>query len=99
MGKAIKNSQMQSLWKSRMQLNYGVPSLQLLKGKGIEVWDVEGRKYLDFLGGIATNILGHNHKRIVAAISEQSKTLSHVSNFSALEPGLELAAELIEMTG
>ena len=99
MGKAIKNLQMQSLWKSRMQLNYGVPSLQLVKGKGIEVWDVEGRKYLDFLGGIATNILGHNHKKVVAAISLQSKTLSHVSNFYAHEPGLQLAAELIEMTG
>lgn len=99
MGKTVKNSQAQAIWQSRMQLNYGVPSLQLVKGKGIEVWDVEGRKYLDFLGGIATNILGHNHKEVVAAISQQSKTLSHVSNFYAHDTGLQLAAELIEMTG
>lgn len=86
-------------WQALMQSNYGTPTLHLVRGKGIEVWDSNGKKYLDFLGGIATNLLGHNHPAIVKAISEQSKALSHVSNFYSHKPGLELAAELIEMTG
>ncbi|MEY3169856.1 MAG: hypothetical protein RL421_1099, partial [Actinomycetota bacterium] len=49
------NSRMQQEWEAVMQLNYGTPAISLIKGKGIEVWDVEGKKYLDFLGGIATN--------------------------------------------
>ncbi|MEJ0014572.1 MAG: aminotransferase class III-fold pyridoxal phosphate-dependent enzyme [Actinomycetota bacterium] len=55
----------QERWHSVMQNNYGVPSLTLVKGDGIEVWDENGKKYLDFLGGIATNILGHAHPVIV----------------------------------
>ena len=82
-----------------MQSNYGTPSIGLVRGKGIEVWDVESKKYLDFLGGIATNILGHNNPAIVSAIAKQSKTLSHVSNFYAHEPALLLAQKLKEMTG
>jgi acetylornithine aminotransferase len=82
-----------------MQDNYGTPNLHLIRGKGLEVWDEQGKKYLDFLGGIATNLLGHNHSQVTKAIGDQSKVLSHVSNFYSHEPGLKLAAELIEMTG
>jgi len=82
-----------------MQYNYGTPAIQLVKGIGIEVWDVAGKKYLDFLGGIATNLLGHNHPLVSAAISKQSKTLSHISNFYAHEPGLELAEKLQSLVG
>ena len=81
-----------------MQSNYGTPSISLSKGKGIEVWDLDGVKYLDFLGGIATNLLGHNHPAIVAAVSKQIRQLSHVSNFYAHPVALELAGKLQEMT-
>ena len=88
-----------SRWSSVMQYNYGTPAIQLVKGSGIEVWDVAGKKYLDFLGGIATNLLGHNHPLVSTAISKQSKTLSHISNFYAHEPGLELAEKLQSLVG
>ena len=81
-----------------MQSNYGAPSLHLVRGKGAEVWDVEGRKYIDLLGGIATNLMGHNHPRVTAAISAQARTLSHISNLYAHEPGLALAKKLQEFT-
>ena len=88
-----------SRWSSVMQYNYGTPAIQLVKGSGIDVWDAAGKKYLDFLGGIATNLLGHNHPLVSAAISKQSKTLSHISNFYAHEPGLELAEKLQSLVG
>lgn len=90
---------MKQQWDSLMQANYGTPSVHLVRGKGIEVWDQTGKKYLDFLGGIATNLLGHNHAKAVKAISDQAQVLAHVSNFYSHEPGLNLAAKLIEMTG
>lgn len=101
MGKAVtkKSSTIAQRWELVMQANYGTPSLDLVRGKGIEVWDSRGKKYLDFLGGIATNLLGHAHPKVSAAIASQAKKLSHISNFYAHEPGLELAESLQEMTG
>jgi len=101
MGKAIKkkSSSVAERWEAVMQSNYGSPTLELARGKGIEVWDINGKKYLDFLGGIATNLLGHNNAKIRAAISMQAKSLSHISNFYAHEPGLILAESLKEMAG
>ena len=101
MGKSLKlNSKSQTKrWESAMQGNYGTPEISLIKGKGVEVWDVDGKKYLDLLGGIATNLLGHNHPAVTKAISKQAETLSHISNFYSHEPGLELAERLKEMTG
>jgi len=86
-------------WKKAIQDNYGVPSISLVKGKGSEVYDVEGKKYLDLLGGIATNILGHAHPAIVKAVSRQVGTLGHVSNFYAHPNVVELAQKLASMTG
>lgn len=81
-----------------MQNNYGVPALTLVKGEGLEVWDENGKKYLDFLGGIATNILGHAHPVIVKAVSKQVEQLSHVSNLYSHLPGIELAEKLQDLT-
>jgi acetylornithine aminotransferase len=81
-----------------MQNNYGVPPLTLVKGKGVEVWDESGKRYLDFLGGIATNILGHSHPSIVKAVTYQIEELSHVSNLYAHKPGVELAEKLQDLT-
>ena len=81
-----------------MQNNYGVPALTLVKGEGLEVWDENGKKYLDFLGGIATNVLGHAHPVIVKAVSKQVEQLSYVSNLYSHLPGIELAEKLQDLT-
>ena len=86
-------------WNGAVQNNYGTPSLVLVKGKGIVVTDADGKKYLDFLGGIATNVLGHAHPAIVKAVSQQIGILGHVSNFYAHPHVVELAEKLKSFTG
>ena len=86
-------------WDISLQNNYGKPSIALVKGKGIVVTDADGKTYLDFLGGIATSILGHAHPAIVKAVTKQISTLSHVSNFYAHPNAIELAEKLAAMTG
>ncbi len=86
-------------WSDVMQGNYGVPAITLKSGKGLVVTDTVGKKYLDFLGGIATNVLGHAHPVIVRAVSKQIATLGHVSNFYSHPSGVALAAKLQELTG
>jgi acetylornithine aminotransferase len=86
-------------WSDVMQGNYGVPTITLKSGKGLVVTDTAGKKYLDFLGGIATNVLGHAHPVIVRAVSKQVATLGHVSNFYSHSSGIALAAKLQELTG
>ena len=78
---------------------FGSPLLALARGEGARVWDVDGREYLDFLGGIAVNALGHAHPVVVEAASRQAATLMHVSNYFATEPQLALAARLLRLTG
>jgi len=86
-------------WNGLFVNNYGTPDLTLVKGKGVVVTDIEGRKYLDFLGGIATNVLGHAHPSVVKAVSKQISQLGHVSNFFAHPKALELAELLQGLTG
>jgi acetylornithine aminotransferase len=95
----MTNEKMLNRWNSVVQNNYGTPSIALVKGKGIVVTDVDGKQYLDFLGGIATSILGHAHPAIVKAVTKQVSTLSHVSNFYAHPNAIELAEKLTSMTG
>ncbi len=95
----MTNKTMINRWKSSVQNNYGTPSIALVKGKGLVVTDADGRQYLDFLGGIATNILGHAHPAIVKAVTKQVSTLSHVSNFYVHPHAVELAEKLAAMTG
>ena len=82
-----------------MQDNYGTPTIELVSGKGSVVKDSNGDTYLDFLAGIATNVLGHAHPAIVKAVTKQIATLGHVSNFYAHPNVLELAETLQKMTG
>ncbi len=70
----------------------------LVKGKGALVWDSKGREYVDFLSGIAVNVLGHQHPEIVKAIHEQAEKLIHVSNIFYNEPQANLARLLIEIS-
>ena len=86
-------------WQKSLQDNYGTPSIELVSGKGSVVTDSSGKIYLDFLAGIATNVLGHAHPAIVKAVSKQVSTLGHVSNFYAHPNVLELAEKLQKMTG
>jgi len=86
-------------WQKVMQDNYGTPTLELVSGKGSVVKDSAGKVYLDFLAGIATNVLGHAHPAIVKAVGKQVATLGHVSNFYAHPNVLELAERLQKMTG
>ncbi len=95
----MKNQDYLDRWTSSIQNNYGTPSITLVKGKGLVVEDAEGKKYLDFLGGIATNVLGHAHPAVVRAVTHQINTLGHVSNFYAHPHVVELAEKLKSFTG
>ena len=76
------------------------PRMELLtRGEGSHVWDGDGRRYLDFLAGIAVNSLGHAHPVFVEAISRQAATLVHISNYFASPPQLALAARLKRLAG
>ncbi len=77
-----------------MMSNYGAPLLTLVKGEGTEVWDVQGRRYLDFLCGLAVTSLGHSHPVVTEAIAEQAGTLMHASNLYNTLPGPEVAISL-----
>ena len=86
-------------WDDVMMRNYGAPSRTFVSGKGCVLKDDQGKSYLDFLAGIATNVLGHAHPAVVKAVTKQVSTLGHVSNFFAHPQGLRLASRLQEMTG
>jgi len=79
--------------------NYRQPPLVLSHGEGAAVWDVAGKRYLDFYAGIAVSVLGHAHPALVAAISRQAAQLIHVSNYYFNEPNVRLAEKLCRFTG
>ena len=95
----MSNKKFLTRWDNSLQNNYGKPAITLVKGKGIVVTDADGKTYLDFLGGIATSILGHAHPAIVKAVTKQVSVLSHVSNFYAHPNAIALAEKLTKMTG
>jgi acetylornithine/N-succinyldiaminopimelate aminotransferase len=76
---------------------FGPPKLTLVRGEGAHVWDADGKEYVDLLGGIAVNALGHAHPALVSAVTEQLQTLGHVSNFFATEPQIILAEKLLSL--
>lgn len=75
------------------------PLAMLVRGEGCSVWDSDGKRYLDFLAGIAVNALGHGHPALVDAVSRQVASLAHVSNYFATPPQIELAERLRRLTG
>jgi acetylornithine/N-succinyldiaminopimelate aminotransferase len=79
-----------------LMANYARAPLCLVRGEGVRVWDTDGREYLDFVGGIAVDALGHCHPRIVGAIREQATTLLHVSNLYQIPSQIHLAKLLCE---
>ena len=89
----------QRRWEAALMANYGRPLVALARGAGAEVWDVDGRRYLDLLGGVAVNALGHAHPAVIRAVTEQLSTLGQVSNFFLTEPAITLAETLLDLLG
>ncbi|BBA88049.1 MULTISPECIES: acetylornithine transaminase [Mycobacterium] len=86
-------------WEAVMMNNYGTPPVALASGEGAVVTDVDGKNYVDLLGGIAVNILGHRHPAVIEAVTQQMSTLGHTSNLYATEPTIALAEELVTLLG
>lgn len=86
-------------WEAVMMNNYGTPPLALATGDGAVVTDTDGKSYLDLLGGIAVNLLGHRHPAVIEAVTAQLNTLGHTSNLYATEPGIALAEALVGHLG
>jgi acetylornithine/N-succinyldiaminopimelate aminotransferase len=91
--------ELQARWSAVMMNNYGMPPVALVSGDGAVVTDADGKSYVDFLGGIAVNVLGHRHPAIIEAVTRQLNTLGHTSNLYATEPGIELAEALVAHLG
>jgi acetylornithine aminotransferase len=90
----MTTAQFRERWQHALMDNYGTPQLALVRGSGAELWDADGRRYLDLVAGIAVNALGHAHPAVVEAVSAQVAQLGHVSNFFVHEPVLRLAERL-----
>jgi acetylornithine/N-succinyldiaminopimelate aminotransferase len=93
------SEQLQQRYAASLMNTFGPPKLVLTKGEGPYVWDAEGTRYLDLLGGIAVNALGHAHPALVSAVTQQLGTLGHVSNFFATQPQVALAERLLALLG
>jgi acetylornithine aminotransferase len=98
---AVSGDEQGAAWLNRyagaLMGTYGTPQRVLVRGEGAQVWDADGRRYLDLLAGIATNVLGHAHPLLVAAVTSQLATLGHVSNFFATPVQVALAERLLEV--
>ncbi|MGW3338522.1 acetylornithine transaminase [Streptomyces sp. NPDC001009] len=95
----MSNEELTARWQGALMDNYGTPRLPLVRGEGTALWDADGKRYLDFVGGIAVNALGHAHPAVVRAVSEQIGTLGHVSNLFVAEPPVALAERLLRLFG
>ena len=95
----VTSEDLRSRWTSAFMDNYGTPPISLVRGEGARVWDADGREYLDLLGGIAVNFLGHAHPAIVEAVSRQIATLGHTSNLVINPVAVELAERLLALLG
>ncbi|MGW5144089.1 acetylornithine transaminase [Nocardia beijingensis] len=95
----MSTAELQQRWSAALMNNYGTPKVALVRGAGAVVYDADGKRYLDFIGGIAVNSLGHAHPAILEAVTQQLGTLGHVSNLYASEPVIELAERLLAHFG
>ncbi|MGA4847767.1 acetylornithine transaminase [Streptomyces sp. G5(2025)] len=95
----MSNQELTARWQGALMDNYGTPRLPLVRGAGSTLWDADGKEYVDFVGGIAVNALGHAHPAVVEAVSAQIGALGHVSNLFVAEPPVRLAERLLELFG
>ncbi|GAA4589363.1 acetylornithine aminotransferase [Actinoplanes octamycinicus] len=86
-------------WSQAMMNNYGTPTLALVKGEGAVLTGEDGKQYVDFLGGIAVNALGHAHPAVIDAVTTQMRQIGHVSNLFIAEPPVALAELLLALAG
>lgn len=91
----MNTAQLRQRWSNVMMRNYPTPEVVLTRGTGAVVYDADGNRYVDFVGGIAVNSLGHAHQAILNAVMDQLGTLGHVSNLYGSEPVIELAERLL----
>lgn len=84
---------------SPLLATYPPQPVTFVRGAGAQLWDNEGKRYLDFLSGLAVTSLGHAHPEVAEAISTQATQLLHVSNLFGTEPGLEVATTLNRLIG
>jgi len=92
------NQELIKLTNKHVAKNYGRYPIGLVRGKGTAVWDASGKKYIDFVAGLAVNNLGHCPPTVVKAIRKQAGKLLHVSNLYHIEPQSQLASELTRLT-
>ncbi|GAA5213908.1 acetylornithine transaminase [Streptomyces thinghirensis] len=95
----MTNQELTARWQGALMNNYGTPRLPLVRGEGSRLRDADGKEYLDFVGGIAVNALGHAHPAVVEAVSRQIASLGHVSNLFVAEPPVALAERLLQRFG
>ncbi len=93
------NADLVALAKQRLYPNYRPAPFVLVRGRGCELFDADGRRMLDLCAGIAVCVVGHAHPTLVRAIADQAATLMHVSNWFYNEPNIRLADELCRRTG
>ncbi|MGW4071263.1 acetylornithine transaminase [Nocardia grenadensis] len=91
----MSTAELRQRWSNVMMRNYATPEVVLTRGTGAVVYDADGNRYVDFVGGIAVNSLGHAHHAILNAVMDQLGTLGHVSNLYGSEPVIELAERLL----
>lgn len=95
----MNTAELRQRWSNVMMRNYATPEVVLTRGTGAVVYDADGNRYIDFVGGIAVNSLGHAHQAILGAVMDQLGTLGHVSNLYGSEPVIELAERLLAHFG
>lgn len=94
-GKAVTQRAWLDRYGAVMMNTFGEPKRVFVRGEGTQLWDADGRRYTDFLSGLAVNALGHAHPAVLAAITAQLSTLGHVSNFFATPAQIALAERLV----
>ncbi|GAA1108499.1 acetylornithine transaminase [Nocardiopsis metallicus] len=95
----MTSSELRERFAASIMPNYGVPPVALTLGRGCEVYDADGRQYLDLIAGIAVSSLGHGHPALVKAVAHQAATLAHTSNLFVHEREVQLAERLVGLLG
>ncbi len=95
----MTSSELRKRFAASLMPNYGVPPVALTLGRGCEVYDADGRQYLDLIAGIAVSSLGHGHPALVKAVAHQAATLAHTSNLFVHEREVELAERIVGLLG
>jgi acetylornithine/N-succinyldiaminopimelate aminotransferase len=93
------NDELVALARQRLYPNYKPAPLALVRGRGCELFDADGRRWLDLCAGVAVCAVGHGHPTLARAIAEQAASVMHVSNYFYNEPNIRLADELCRRTG